>query len=128
MSGITWKKQDIVKAYGAWASPDLFTDIRFEVIACYRDGAGRLHTVDDVRRVNNFVACVSCGDGGGGGHEPHNDENDATQIFRALYLSLDRVAIPTIADGRPGEGATGRMVGWRAVWLVTQMVGWFGGW
>ena len=99
------EKHDIVKEYAAWASPDLFSDSRFEVIACYRDGAGRLAVPDDVRQVNHFVACVRCVAGGGGGHAPDNSEDEGTKVFRAFYLSQGRVVIPTIADGDCGPDA-----------------------
>ena len=94
--------EDILNKYCAWASPDLFTDIRFEVIACYRDGEGRLQVPDDARNVNHFVACVRFDNADLDSHGPLDAEDEGTSKFKALYLSHRRVVIPTIADGDCG--------------------------
>ena len=94
--------EDILNKYCAWNSPDLFTDIRFEVIACYRDGEGRLQVPDDARNVNHFVACVRFDNADLDSHGPLDAEDEGTSEFNALYLSHRRVVIPTIADGDCG--------------------------
>ena len=112
------QRVDIVQEYAAWAAEAITTETSIEAIGCIvskdeATGDENLRVPEDARDVNHWVACVHSGDCHGDGVEAvesHGDgalanldgSSDDTRTFAATYLSVNRIAIGTIADGTCG--------------------------
>ena len=107
---------DVLSKYAPWVSDSISDRAPVEAIACRYDGKngyGTLQFVEcDVRRVNHWVACMPLGasgvsdDQGDGGAD-----DDDTRTFQAIYLSLGRIVIHTVADGDCGLDVQCLMLG-----------------
>ena len=100
------RREDIVGKYAPWAKAFITDDALVEAIACNiatcdQTGAVSLRIVEDARSTNHWVACMRIGQRHGDNHE-EMEADDATMTFEAIYLSLGRVVIKTIADGDCG--------------------------
>ena len=95
------ERYDLLHKFAPWASDSITAEAPFEAIACRTSadedsGARRLHTVEDTREVNHWVACLKAKTGmrHGDGEVPSDEE---TLTFESVYFSLDYNCDP---DGR----------------------------
>lgn len=107
---------DVLSKYAPWLSDSISNKAPVEAIACRYDGKngyGTLHFVEeDVKRVNHWVGCIPLG--ASGVTDDHGDgaaDDDDTNTFQAIYLSLGRIVIPTVADGDCGLDVQCLMLG-----------------
>ena len=93
--------EDILALYAPWASSHIDCATPYEAIGCRiavdeHTGKRSLRVVQDAQNITHWVACIK-GDKCHGDGECAIDEE--TMTFHAVYLSLGRMVMETIADG-----------------------------
>ncbi len=103
------RREDVVQVYAPWAVDRVTQEAAVEAVACRLSvdedtGTASINVIeDDEWVVNHWVACLkvgaSHGDGAEAGIAELDGGDDATTTMEAIYLSLGRVVLQTIADG-----------------------------
>lgn len=108
------RREDILALYAPWASSHIDRATPYEAIGCRiavdePTGKRSLRVVQDAQNITHWVACIK-GDKCHGDGECAIDEE--TMTFHAVYLSLGRMVMETIADGDCGLDVMCLMIGW----------------
>ena len=120
----------IIEEYAPWASGAIQTDAQLEAVgrimrADIETGETSLHIPENPEDINHWVACVKSIPGHGDGAPQVSDAStDETWHFAAVYLSVCRIVIETIADGSCGVDVMCLMLGLRRAKDVRRAVRW----
>jgi len=120
------ERVDVVGAYAAWASDAIKAETQFEAVGCIIRidpvTAEKSYSVpEDPREINHWVGCIKAGGSHGDGAHPILDSSaEETVTFAAIFLSVDRIVIETIADGNCGLDVMCLMLGLRREAQVRQ--------